>query len=183
MNFWGLPKAALIQGRTIPFNSDYRDILDIIRYMADEALPTYTRWAVALALFYNEEIPEEMEEDAARYLSEFIDYGAGDDGRPHPKLIDWEQDAQMIIADVNKVAGQEVRAVNYLHWWTFMAYFNAIGEGQLSSVVNIRSKRAKGKKLDKSEMEFYRENRKRIDFQTPATPEQKAVKDYFDKWL
>ena len=74
------------------------------------------------------------------------------------KTIDWEKDSQLISSAVNKVAGQEVRAVEYMHWWTFMGYFNAIGESALSTVVGIRNKIAKGKKLEKYEMEFRRDN-------------------------
>lgn len=182
MNLWTLPQTAVIGGTEYHINADFRDILEIIGYMTDCTKSQYSRWKIALGLFYDEEIPTEYEEEAAQFLSDFIDYGVKDD-KPSPKLIDWEQDAQMIIADVNKVAGKEIRADKFLHWWTFLSYFSGIGEGQLSSVVNIRSKKAKGKKLDKSEQQYYRENRKKVDFQQPETPEKAAVKEYFDKWL
>ena len=74
------------------------------------------------------------------------------------KTIDWEQDSQLISSAVNKVAGREIRADLYLHWWTFMGYFNAVGESALSTVVGIRSKIMKGKKLEKYEQEFRRNN-------------------------
>ena len=69
----------------------------------------------------------------------------------------------MIVADVNKVAGQEIRALPFLHWWSFMAWFHAIGEGQLSTVVAIRDKLRRGKPLEKWETDFYRENKERVD--------------------
>ena len=47
-----------------------------------------------------------------------------------------------------------------------------IGECTFSTVVSIRSKRAKGKKLDKWEEEFYRENRKMIDLPQKLTAEE-----------
>lgn len=182
MNPWTLPRTAVIGGAEYHINADFRDILEIIGYMTDETKTLYTRWMVALGLFYEEDIPDEHQEEAAQYLTDFINYGSGDD-RPPTKLIDWKQDADMIIADVNKVAGKEIRAETFLHWWTFLSYFSGIGEGQLSTVVGIRSKKAKGKKLDKSEQEYYRNNRKKIDFQMPETPEKAAAKEYFDKWL
>lgn len=46
----------------------------------------------------------------------------------------------------------------YLHWWDFIGAFQNIGEGLFASVVNIRSKRARGSKLDKAEAAFAREN-------------------------
>ena len=39
-----------------------------------------------------------------------------------------------------------------------MGYFNAIGESALATVVGIRSKKKKKKKLEKYEMQFRRDN-------------------------
>ena len=44
-------------------------------------------------------------------------------------------------------------------------------------MVNIRNKRAKGKKLEKSELEFARENEKLIKIRTPESAEDKAEKE------
>lgn len=182
MNAWKLPQSAVIGGKQYGINSDFRDVLEIIGYLTDTKRTEYSRWMIALGLFYEGDIPAEHQEEAAKFLSDFISYGVQDD-KPGPKLMDWDQDAQLIIADVNKVAGKEIRAEKYLHWWTFLSYFNGIGEGQLSTVIGIRSKKAKGKKLDKWEQEFYRDNRKKVDFQTPETPEKAELKEYFNKWL
>ena len=182
MNAWKLPQSAVIGGKTYGINSDFRDVLEIIGYLTDTKRPEYSRWMIALGLFYEGDIPPEHEEEAAKFLSDFISYGVPED-KPGPKLMDWDQDAQLIIADINKVAGKEIRGEIYLHWWTFLSYFNGIGEGQLSTVIGIRSKKAKGKKLDKWEQEFYRDNRKKVDFQTPDTPEKAEIKEYFNKWL
>lgn len=182
MNLWSLPQTAEIGGVEYHINADFRDVLEIIKYLTDESRPEYLRWQIAIGLFYDGEIPYRYQTAAMEYLSEFISYGVPED-KPSPKLVDWAQDAQMIVSDINKVAGREVRAEKFLHWWTFLSYFNGIGEGQLSTVVSIRSKRQKGKKLEKWEQEYYRENRKKVDFQTPDTPEKAAAKAYFDKWL
>ena len=172
----------MIGGVKYQINSDFRDVLEIIKYLTDVRKSEYSRWMIALALFYEEEIPAEHQEEAAKFLSDFISYGVPED-KPGPKLVDWDQDASLIVADVNKVAGREIRAESYMHWWTFLSYFYGIGEGQLSTVVGIRSKRAKGKKLDKWEQEYYRDNRKKVDFQAPDTPEKEEIKEYFNKWL
>ena len=78
------------------------------------------------------------------------------------------------VADVNKVAGTEIRAIPFLHWWTFMAYFNAIGEGQLSTLVSIRDKLRRGKKLEKWEQEYYRKNKERVDLRKRYSAEELA---------
>ena len=87
------------------------------------------------------------------YLSSFLT--CGDPGSPGPKLLDWQRDAAAIIADVNAVAGREVRAEAYLHWWSFLSFFHSIREGQLSFLVNLREKLRRGEKLEPQEQQFY----------------------------
>lgn len=160
MNAWSLPQKAILDGKAYRLHTDYRDILEIIEYLENPDLPEYLRWRIALALFYEEEIPVDSRPAAMEYLADFIACGST---KPGPKLLDWEQDAASIVADVNKAAGMEIRAAPYLHWWTFLSYFHAIGEGQLSSLVTIRDKLRRGKPLEKWEQAFYRDNRERIE--------------------
>lgn len=68
----------------------------------------------------------------------------------------------MIVADVNKVAGREVRALPFCHWWTFIAWSDAIEEGQLSTAVFIHDKLRQGK-LEKWEQKFYRDHKQQVD--------------------
>lgn len=182
MNSWSLPDSAVIGGIRYPINADYRDILDIFRYLEDPDRPEYIRWQIALALFYEGEIPPAHMQEAMEYLAEFISCGSRD-AKPGPKLLDWEQDANVIVADVNKVAGTEVRALPFLHWWTFMAYFHAIGEGQLSTLVSIRDKLRRGKKLEKWEQEFYRKNKDRVDLKQRYSAEELAEQERLKKLL
>lgn len=160
---WELPGSAVIGGKRYDIHADYRDILEIFTYLEDPDLPEYLRWQIALALFYEGEIPQEHQQAAMEYLASFINCGKAEAGKPGPKLLDWEQDASVIVADVNKAAGQEIRALPFLHWWTFMSFFHAIGEGQLSTIVSIRDKLRRGKKLEDWEKNFYRENKHRVD--------------------
>ena len=97
--------------------------------------------------------------------------------------MDWNQDAKEIVADVNKVAGQEIRAMPYLHWWTFLSYFHAIGEGQFSTIVSIRDKMRKGKQLEKWEKEFYRDNKSKVDLKKRYSAEEIAEREALEKLL
>ncbi len=155
---WVLPTDAVIAGKKYQIHTDFRDILEIFAYFSDPDSPDYLKWEIALALFFEGDIPQEDRLEAMEYLSWFLAGGKKETAAPGPKLLDWEQDADLIAADINKTAGREVRAMPFLHWWTFLSWFNAIGEGQLSTVVSIRSKLAKGKKLEAWEKEFYREH-------------------------
>lgn len=160
---WQLPLTADIGGKTYRIHGDFRDILEIFSYWENPNLTDFLRWRIALALFYEGQIPQKSEREAMEYLAFFIRCGQQEEVNPGPKLIDWQQDAPAIISDVNKVAGREIRSMPFLHWWTFMAWFFGIGEGQLSTILSIREKLRRGEKLEKWEMAFYRENKQRID--------------------
>ena len=130
-----------------------------------------------------EKIPLDLRAEACEKVCAFIDCGQVDDGKPKPKLIDWDADAPVIIPEINKVAGKEVRLDPNIHWWTFFGWFMGIGDGLLASVLHIRSKKAKGKKLEKWEQEFYAANKAMIDMKAPETEEIKAEKESILKWL
>lgn len=182
MTGWDLPEVATIGEKNYKLNTDFRDILGIIKYLNDPDTPEFLRWRIALALFYEGDIPYEDQQEAMEFLVSFISCGETDT-KPGPKLLDWEQDALAIVADVNKVAGTEIRALQHLHWWTFMSYFQAIGEGQLSAVVSIRSKLAKGKKLEDWEKDFYRENKHRVDLKKKYSAEEIAEQEQLKRLL
>ncbi len=172
----------MIGGREYAINSDFRDVLEVLEILTDPEQNQYVRTRVALTLFYDgfEEMPEADHAEACDWMVDFIDLGEEDDGVRRAKTIDWEQDRMLIAAEVNKVAGVEVRALEYLHWWTFMAYFHSIGEGQLSFIVGIRDKLNKSKRLEKHEAEFYRNNRSRVDLRQKLTKKEEQT---LDKWL
>ncbi len=182
MTSWVLPKTATIGGAEYELHTDYRDILEIMGYLDDPNTPEYLRWQIAVALFFEGEMPTKDMQAAMEYLASFISCGEKD-SKTGPKLLDWEQDARAIIADVNKVAGREIRSLPYLHWWTFLAYFQAIGEGQLSAIVSIRDKLRRGKKLEKWEQDFYRENKSRVDFKKKYSAEDLAEQERLKKLL
>ena len=182
MNPWKLPQTAEFGGIVYQLNTDFRDILEIMGYLDDPDKPEYLRWRIALALFYEGDIPAEHQQEAMEYLAKFVSCGETDT-KPGPKLLDWEQDAQAIVADVNKVAGTEIRALPYLHWWTFLSYFHAIGEGQLSTLVSIRDKLRRGKKLEQWEKDFYRENKTRVDLKKKYSADDLAEQERLKKLL
>ncbi len=135
-------------------------------------MPEFIRWQVALGLFYDAIIPPAQKVEAMEKMAQFLQ--AGQEEKPGPKLLDWQKDAPLIVADVNKAAGQEIRALPFVHWWTFLSWFHAIGEGQLSTVVSIRDKLRRGKRLDQTDQEFYRQNKALVDMPKSYTPDEEA---------
>ena len=63
MNRWSLPTSATIGGVVYQIHADFRDILNIFRYLDDPDRPEYIRWRIAIALFYEGEIPQEYRHD------------------------------------------------------------------------------------------------------------------------
>ncbi len=179
---WSLPAQKELGGALYGLHTDYRDILEIFSCLADPDLPEFIRWEVALALFYDRPIPDGVKQEAAEYLALFLTGGQPED-KPGPRLLDWDADAPAIIADVNRVSGQEIRSLPYLHWWSFLSWFHAIGEGQLSTLVSIRNKLARGKKLEGWEKDFYRENKKRVELPKKYSAMELAEQERLNKLL
>ncbi len=180
---WTLPYGTELGGKYYRFHSDFRDILEIFGYFSDPDLPPWLSWQIALTLFYGESIAPEYQKPAMEYLVWFVNGGHPEGEAPGPKLLDWEQDRSLIAADVNKAAGQDVRGLPYLHWWTFLSWFHAIGEGQLSTVVAIRSKLSRGKKLEDWEKDFYREHKKTVDIKRPCSRREREEKQRLEALL
>lgn len=185
MNAYELPTSLCVGGVEYSIRSDFRAVLDVLVSANDPELDQEMKaWVMLQIMFPDlEQIPEEHLSEACTKVCEFIDCGQKDDGKPKPRLLDWEQDGSMIVPAVNNVAHTEIRALPYLHWWTFWGYFMQIGESLMSSVISIRQKKAKREKLEKWEEKFYKENRDLIDLKTKQTEAMQQEKESILKWL
>lgn len=181
MNYY-LPKSVEIDGTEYEIRSDYRAALDVCTALSDPGLSDEEKAYNALLIFYpafENEMPPRHYETAIEEMYRFLNGGDLDDNpRKQPRMVDWEQDFPLIVAPMNRVTGQEIRAAEYMHWWTFLAAYQEIGgDCTFAQVVGIRYKKAAGKRLDKQEREFYRKNRKLVDFKRNyTTAEEKTLK-------
>jgi hypothetical protein len=181
-----LPKKLNINGIDRAIRSDYRVAIVIFQAFNDAEMTDQEKARTMIECLYEnfESIPCEDYQEAAEKAVWYLDGGNTDDNKPlAKKVMDWEQDEQIIFSAVNKVAGYETRAVEYLHWWTFLGIFNEIGEGILSTVINIRHKKNRGKKLEKHEQEFYQNNKNLVELKTRYTAEEQEEIDYYNKIL
>lgn len=179
-----LPTSLNVGGKDIKINTDFRIALLIFKALNDVNLENQDKAYIVLDGLYGiENISVEHYQEAFDKAKEYLDCGLERDDKPRKKMIDWEQDEQMIFSSVNKVAGIETRAKEYIHWWTFYGYFSEIGDGLLSSVLRIRQKKAKGKKLEKFEQDFYKENKNIIDFKVKYTDEEQQEIDRINELL
>ena len=187
---WEFPTSLNIGGVDYEIRTDYRAVLDLLTALNDPELEdedknvtAYMQSQVILQIMFPncDEIPAEHIQEALDKVAEFIDMGISDESKK-PTTMDWEQDATIIIPAVNKVLNTEIRAVQYMHWWTFLGAYMEIGESLFSNVLHIRQKIAKNKKLEKWEQEFYKENKSLIDFKNTdqrSDEEKEALREYF----
>ena len=179
MNFY-LPTKVNISGNEEPVRTDFRVILEILTMLKDPELSNSEKAYALLYMFY--ENPEEITdyEEAIKACFEFIDGNGSEKKKSGPQLVDWEQDFDYIVAPVNRVLGKEIRSEQDLHWWTFLSAYMEIGPDCLfSQIVNIRDKKARGKKLEKQESEWYRRNREIVDIKHKYTDaEDELIKQW-----
>lgn len=177
-----LPTTIEINGAEYAIRSDYRAVLDICAALNDAELNEQDRALVVLTIFYPDfaQMPPDHYDEAIRKCFWFINCGAAEQSRKTPKLMDWEQDFPFIIAPVNRVLGSEARAMAYLHWWTFIAAYYEIGDCTFAQIVRVRERRAKGKRLDQADREWYRNNRRLVDLKTTYTEREEEV---LSAWL
>ena len=166
-----LPASVEVGGAEYAVRSDYRAVLDICAALSDPELDGRERAVVALTIFYPDcgDIPPEHWQEAVDQCLRFISGGEESAPRRAPKLVDWEQDFQHIIAPINRVLGQEARAVEYMHWWTFLAAYQEIGDCTFAQIVRVRDRLARGKPLDQVDREWYRTHRDLVDFRRKYT--------------
>lgn len=174
-----LPTTLNVNGVDYDIRTDFRNILQIITaFNAPELNEKEKAYVCLKRLFVAlNTIPAEDYPAAYEAAMEFIDHFTSEDSdRKSPKMFDWAKDETLIFSSINKVAGKEVRAEKYMHWWTFLGYFQCIDrEDTLGLVLVIRQKRAKGIKLESYEREFYSANRNLCSVDPPK--KRKSQKD------
>ncbi len=182
-----LPESLEVNGKDYPIRTDFRDILNIMEAFEDPDLEDGEKAFVMLLVIYPdlEDIPRDDLEEAYERAAWFIDCGADSkkDKDKSPRLVDWTQDERILFPAINAVAGREVRSLDYLHWWTFMGYFMEMKEGTYSQVLQLRQKRARHKKLEKWEREYWDNNRDICVIKKRLSKQEKEDMDFLNKLL
>lgn len=188
-----LPEVLTVGGEDYPIRTDYRNILQVFEAFQDPDLQPEEKWIVAIYLLFedfscDDDVLQAAQngfdlEEAMKQISWFISAGQPEKQVLEQPTYNWTQDEQMIFSAVNKVAGRETRELEYLHWWTFLGYFNEVGEGTFSFIVGIRNKMNKGKKLEKHEKEFLSHNKELVLMKKPLTKEEQEQEDAYKSLL
>ena len=182
-----IPQSINVLGKQFDIRNkgDFRMVLDCFTCLQDIELTDKEKIAACLIIFYADcndisdinNFPDV--EVAVQEMFKFFNCGqeASPGANVKHKLIDWQKDEQLICSAINNVAGKEIRFEPYIHWWTFMGYYTAIGESCLATVVSIRSKIVEGRKLEKHERKFRQDNPQYFDWDF-KTAEQKEAEQY-----
>lgn len=188
-----LPKTLTVGGVDYTIRTDYRNVLQVFEAFQDPELTQEEKWIVAIYLLFedfscDDDVIQAAQdgfnlEEAIKQISWFISAGQPEKQVLEKPTYNWKQDEQIIFSAVNKVAGKETRELEYLHWWTFLGYFNEVGEGTFSFIVGIRHKLNKGKKLEKHEKEFLSHNKELVKLEKPKTREEQEQEDAYNALL
>lgn len=187
-----IPTTITVNDQEFPIRcrGDYRMVLDCFSCLNDTELTEQERVIACLIIFYEDfnelEDFQDFDRDTIQQLVDkmyaFFDCNENTMHRTPFKLLDWDKDSQMIASAVNKVANMEVREVEYLHWWTFLGYFSEVGESVLSTVVGIRNKIKRGKKLEKYEKEFKAANPHYFIWDSRTLEQKQDDEDILSMW-
>ena len=181
----GLPTSLEVNGREEPIRYEYTAVLDAMSALNDPDLEDKEKIYAFLYIIYEnfEEFGNDDFAPAFEAAAAFVNNGATDESKDNIRIVDFEHDYNVLIPAINRVAGKEIRSCKDIHWWTFLGWFMEIGECTYSTVLNIRNKRKKGKKLENWERDFYSANKKLVDLQPKLSEEEKQIKERLSKLL
>ncbi len=188
-----LPETLTVGIEDYSIRTDYRNVLQVFEAFQDPELTREEKWIVAVYLLFknfscDNDVLQATQNgfdlgEAMKQISWFISSGQPEKQIVEFPVYDWVKDEQIIFSSVNKVAGGEIRELEYLHWWTFLGYFNEVGEGTFSFIVGIRHKLNHGKKLEKHEKEFLSHNKELVLMKKPKTKEEQKQEDAYNALL
>ena len=160
MKQWGLPESLRVGDKEWPIRSDFTNGLDcMVVLQADDLDEIDKADCVAKIIFpgWQEIYAAGLADEAVMAAYDFLRCGRPESIAPGPRVMDWEEDSPMIFDAINKRRGTDVRNEK-MHWWTFCGLYMEIGESLYSTVITLRQKISKGKKMNKEEHRFVREN-------------------------
>lgn len=184
MSEYDLPVSVEMNGKQFKIreNCDYRIVLKCIKALTDIDLTDEQKLQCALIIFYEDYDLIEDAQAAVEQMMLVINCGEVDDNtQKKPQLMDWEKDFKQLAPPISRVMGYDIRTPGkYTHWWTFIGAYMEIGECTFATIVSIRSKKQKGKKLEKWEEEFYRDHYDQVNLPAKLTKEEREFLALFE---
>ena len=178
---FSLPTTVTVSGIEYPVRTDYRVILEILVMLDDPDLTDGDKTEALLRMFYVNR-PSDEENALAAFIG-FVDPRSqrrAQRSGSSSHIIDWSQDFDLMVAPINHILGCEVRALDHLHWHTFLsAYLEIPPDSVFARVLRIREKLRTGKKLEKYERSWYNKNRDLVHLRQKFSTKEE---DLIDAW-
>ncbi len=176
-----LPTSLTVHGREYRIRYGFKDCLNIMAAFEDNELTNEEKLIVMLDVLYKDAVfTDENIEEAIEKAVWFLSAGNTRHEKEEKPLSRLDKDEQLIFAAVNEVAHMDIRINPDIHYWTYLSFIQSINPRSLfASIVRIREKLNKGKKLDKEEKRFYEDNKEMIKLQQP-TEADKEFKDFIN---
>lgn len=143
-----LPDTVTVDGRAFPIRSDFRISIMFEQLIADKELSEKQKLEQMLVLYFENEIPSNIEE-AVEQILDF--YACGKKRKKKESsnskrkgitspVYSFEHDDGMIFAAFYDQYGIDLNDIEHLHWWKFRAMFDALKSD--NEIVKIMSYRA-----------------------------------------
>lgn len=182
---YSLPYTIKIHGEeyNIRDKCDYRVILDVIEVLSAPDLDDQEKLQCALCIFlekgevYKLNDPNVAVAEMMKIINLGKDADENDNEQKKPPLMNWQHDFPILAPPISRVLGYDIRMPEkFTHWYTLVGAYSEIGECTFSTVITIRKKKQNGKRLEKYEEAFYRENKDLVDLPTSTqlTSEEEA---------
>ena len=150
-----LPTELEVNGVVYKIDPDFRPCLRTILAFEDPDLAVVEKNLIFYDNLYIERPPDMA---AALKMGQwFLNAGKEYEEDNGPRVFSWTQDADLIYAAFQQTHGVDLQAVDFLHWWRFLALFMDLGaDTAFFSLVGLR-RRVKTGKATKEEKAAARE--------------------------
>lgn len=141
-----LPESVEIAGRRYPVRSDFKVWLEFDKIMGSN-LDNEKKFIAIKRICFDSDVappPEVVSEELIVRLMEFYNCGRSsgnfDKKGKGVRVIDFEEDSELIYAAFLAEYGLDLLSVPYLHWFCFCALFRGLGENnKLSKIMSYRA--------------------------------------------
>jgi hypothetical protein len=178
-----MPTAVEVGNREYELETDFRNCLKIMLAFEDPELTMREKQQIMLDLLY-QDIPDDRlaaAEMAVRFLNfgESVDADDISDEQDRlQRVYSFDKDAKYIFSAFKQTHGIDLETVEYMHWWKFCCLFADLGECTFTQLIDLRSRKAKGK-LTKEEREYCVRNANIVDLPRIKTSEELNAEQKF----
>ena len=180
-----LPTRVEIDSKEYEINSNFRTSLLFSILMENKDIPSNLKIRQALKLYYPV-IPKNTEKSIEKIIWFYTrgkEHKASTGKGNNVKILDYEEDADLIYSAFMSQYRIDLQDIEYLHWWKFKALFEGLKEdNKLSKIMEYRSIDLNSIK-DKEQRKFYKEKKKIYSLENNYSKEELKELEEWNKKL